>query len=729
MSTMLRNPFILLSVLLPGTACALTLSLQVQNETCSYANGSVSAAVSGGVPPYTYLWGGGETSNGLTALSAGTYTVTVTDFVGTQVSDQATVISENYGSYIAWTHGYCPGENYHIPFEPMPPQGLWGDFGPYSVSQGALGEVLLPDGTPNGYYYIDNGPMSPGAGFNITFWDGNGCQGTITGTAGAPVLSWPTLNVLDVQGACGNMGNGSITFSSTGNWNIDGYPILRAPGAGAYEFNNMVGSVPGTNAFIFSNLDPGDYWLMFSLALTPSLVQGRSLCAGDSVLVTVPDLGASCGMISGNTYIDANSDCVLNAGDQVVPAIVEVQPGPFYASTGGNYSVVVPNGSYTLTSTGSGIAQSCPASATVNGNSVVANIGHQATIPLDLAVGLSAGAARPGFQLQYLMTVQNQSSSASGATTTTLTFDNTVLSYISASPAPTSVVGNTITWSQPSLNYYQSRTFFINLQVPPDVGLIGTDLLANASVSSVNTDGDISNNSASAAVTITGSFDPNDKTANTSTRASNSLYFINEDEWIDYVIRFQNTGTDTAFNIVVTDTLPAALDPASIQLVCASHEHMWRLEGQGTLKFIFPNILLPDSNANEPASHGLISFRIKPHGPLSPGTVIENIANIYFDFNPPVITEPSVLTAEFSTGVVGMGVTAVVHWDNGAWVMSGLEHVEEVQLMTLDGRHLAVQRGTSDRVRLEASDLASGFYLARCSGRSGHLVTLKLLRP
>ncbi|MBK9629212.1 MAG: DUF11 domain-containing protein [Flavobacteriales bacterium] len=116
------------------------------------------------------------------------------------------------------------------------------------------------------------------------------------------------------------------------------------------------------------------------------------------------------------------------------------------------------------------------------------------------------------------------------------------------------------------------------------------------------------------------------------------------------MIRFQNTGTDTAFNVVVTDTLPSTLDPATISLVTASHANTWSLQGQGTLKFILPNILLPDSNVNEPMSHGLISFRIRPKQPLTAGTVIENIANIYFDFNPPVITEPSVLVAEFSTG-------------------------------------------------------------------------------
>ena len=119
----------------------------------------------------------------------------------------------------------------------------------------------------------------------------------------------------------------------------------------------------------------------------------------------------------------------------------------------------------------------------------------------------------------------------------------------------------------------------------------------------------------------------------TSTRASDALYFIGQDEWIDYTIRFQNTGTDTAFHVIVTDTLPGTLDLATLEVGAASHAFTWALREQGTLKFRFFDILLPDSNVNEASSHGSVSFRIRPKQPLVPGTVIENMANIYFDFN------------------------------------------------------------------------------------------------
>ena len=129
-------------------------------------------------------------------------------------------------------------------------------------------------------------------------------------------------------------------------------------------------------------------------------------------------------------------------------------------------------------------------------------------------------------------------------------------------------------------------------------------------------------------------------------------FFIDQDEWIDYVVRFQNTGTDTAFTVVITDTLAAELDMASFQQGLASHAFEVEFKPGRVVEWTFSDILLPDSNVNEPASHGLVKLRIKPVQPVLAGSVIENVANIYFDFNDPVITDPSMLVAEFSTGGV-----------------------------------------------------------------------------
>ena len=52
------------------------------NATCSQSNGSAQVTPTGGVTPYSYLWNNGIVTNQISNVTAGTYTVTVTDFSG-----------------------------------------------------------------------------------------------------------------------------------------------------------------------------------------------------------------------------------------------------------------------------------------------------------------------------------------------------------------------------------------------------------------------------------------------------------------------------------------------------------------------------------------------------------------------------------------------------------------------------------------------------------------------
>ena len=133
-----------------------------------------------------------------------------------------------------------------------------------------------------------------------------------------------------------------------------------------------------------------------------------------------------------------------------------------------------------------------------------------------------------------------------------------------------------------------------------------------------------------------GSFDPNDKQA-VPTGYDNEHY-IGQNVGLDYKIRFQNTGTDTAFTVVVRDTLSSWLDASTLRPGAGSHPYSWQLMGNGVVQFTFDHIQLPDSLTNLAASQGFISFHIdqKPEVPLQ--TLIENQAAIYFDFNEPVFT-------------------------------------------------------------------------------------------
>ncbi len=136
--------------------------------------------------------------------------------------------------------------------------------------------------------------------------------------------------------------------------------------------------------------------------------------------------------------------------------------------------------------------------------------------------------------------------------------------------------------------------------------------------------------------TVRTSFDPNDISAvGAGTRAE---HFIAKKSELEYTIRFQNTGNDTAFVVRITDMLPPELDKTTLQIGASSHPMTYNLKGNGVLEFLFTNILLPDSTTNEKASHGFVSYKINTKPNLQDGQTIDNQANIYFDVNLPVAT-------------------------------------------------------------------------------------------
>jgi uncharacterized repeat protein (TIGR01451 family) len=137
---------------------------------------------------------------------------------------------------------------------------------------------------------------------------------------------------------------------------------------------------------------------------------------------------------------------------------------------------------------------------------------------------------------------------------------------------------------------------------------------------------------------ITDSFDPNDKAV--SPQGVGPDRYTPTGAALDYVIRFQNTGTDVAYKVVVTDTLSEHLDVSTLRVGTVSHPYKMTVGGKGrpVLTFAFDNINLPDSTADEPRSHGRIQFSIRPKAGLPEKTRVENFADIFFDYNEPIRT-------------------------------------------------------------------------------------------
>ena len=131
------------------------------------------------------------------------------------------------------------------------------------------------------------------------------------------------------------------------------------------------------------------------------------------------------------------------------------------------------------------------------------------------------------------------------------------------------------------------------------------------------------------------SYDPNDKLV----QPANPQNYALIDEDLIYTIRFQNTGNAEAYDVVIEDEIDSNLDLSTFKVISSSHEHVLLTHLEGNIvTFEFENIFLPDSTTNFDASQGNVMYSIRPFDNIDENTIIQNTADIYFDFNPAIVT-------------------------------------------------------------------------------------------
>ncbi len=210
------------------------------------------------------------------------------------------------------------------------------------------------------------------------------------------------------------------------------------------------------------------------------------------------------------------------------------------------------------------------------------------------------------------------------------------LTHITAVPEPDSIVGQILYWSIDSLVWFSQEVFEVDVHTGPAGQVAEYIAVAQGNglpLTSLNN-----------VFTISCAIDPNDKFVLPRGEGVHHAVPIDQD-WLDYTIRFQNTGTDTAFNVLLVDRLSTDLDWSSMEVLGTSHPltNIF-IQEDGELNFRYDHINLPDSGANMAQSNGYVRFRMRPLPDRPNLTEIHNTAEIYFDFNAPVITNTTLTT-------------------------------------------------------------------------------------
>jgi len=391
--------------------------------------------------------------------------------------------------------------------------------------------------------------------------------------------------------------------------------------------------------------------------------------AADTTYVNVV-ASSQCVTVSGYAYYDNNTNCTYDSGDDPSDQryIHVALPGSgnqnssiaTYTDQNGYYSFTVPSGGTGLTihtETNPFDTITCPSSGFYTFNSTsnqsfsfgIECFSNTVNRGTDHAF---SGVGAPGDTGIISYFFHKYACNNDSNYTVTLNLDPNVsfLSLVSG-PTPTTQSSNVLTWTTNLIEASGSFLIFTSTSAT----LFDTAVFT---LTITESDPYMDDNMDLWKLEIGGPYDPNNKEV--SPEGYGPEGNVIGDETFTFTVNFQNTGTASAQNVFILDSLSEHLDLSTFSILGSSHPMSLNIHHGRLARFDFQNINLPDSNTNEPNSHGWVMYKIKAKTGLPLGTEILNTANIYFDYNEAIVTNTTINTiSEFVIAPLSLDLNAL----------------------------------------------------------------------
>jgi type IX secretion system substrate protein len=457
----------------------------------------------------------------------------------------------------------------------------------------------------------------------------------------------------------GGASQSNISGDKTDNSNgYHDYWVIKTDSTGSIQWQKTIGGTNGESAKSIQQITAGEYIIggsSYSNISGDKAENCKGISGDDFWIVKLTD---NYNLITGKLFIDANSNAIRDAGEPplILNQATETNTNRFaFSQQDGSYKItVLASGNFSVSPAPLNYYNVVPAvrSGNFSGSLQTDSLNDFAYQPTagsfnDLCVSISPiGLFRAGGDASYLINYENMGTTILNPTV--IFFPDNDVTYISSVPVASSVTTDSVVWNFGPIAPFQTGNILVTVHINTGIP-IGTLINSSVEIDPVPGDANPVCNYSEWAVFSTGSYDPNAILVDRDTVLTTEL---SSPPYLNYIIYFQNTGNDTAFNVRVLNNIPQTLDVNSFEFVASSHPMNITYGAHARLmEFTFDNILLPDSNIDEPGSHGFIRYRIKPLSTLVAGDQVKNNAFIYFDFNEPVLTDTAVTEIVLPTGV------------------------------------------------------------------------------
>ncbi len=328
--------------------------------------------------------------------------------------------------------------------------------------------------------------------------------------------------------------------------------------------------------------------------------------------------------------------------------------------------------------------------------------------------------ARPGFETDYKIVYKNKGNTVVSGTIELL-YSNDYMELLSATPSAATETQGTLLWDYIDLMPFETReidfTMELNTPVNPEFPLNGGDMLNyDATINLTGVDEIPEDNSLTFSQEVVNSFDPNDITC----LEGDQLLIEKVGEFVHYVIRFENTGTASAVNVVVKDVIDLSkYNVNTLVPMSASHPFETRIKNTNEVEFIFEDIQLPFDDAN---NDGYVMFKIRTLENLMIGEVFSTSAEIYFDFNAPILTNTAsteIIETLSLSNLLNSTIEVFPNPANSQLNISGQTAINNLKILDMNGRLLYdfPNSGLDKSLTIDVSRLTAGVYFLKVDSK------------